>query len=776
MTTEVAPPLAAGRLKLREVLGEGGVGTVYLAYDERLDVERAVKVLANERASNQVQRQRFLTEARIQARLRHPNIVEVYDIEDDGTQVYLVMELVAGGSLWDRLKTEGPMPPAEAAAAAAGILRALEQAHALDIVHRDIKPHNILITDRGVPKLADFGVAHLPSDEHSGVTRTGVVMGTWSFMAPEQRASSRRVDPRSDIYAVAATLYTLVTGHTEPDLFDFEQDSPIFERLPEPLRPVIHRATRYDRDERYPDAHTLREDLERCLPALDGTAAAPWPTLSATDAPDAAHHLVKPGRRAVPTTQDRPKGGDEDREARSGTLVPTPAEVERLLATPGARSAGATYSDDGHTMELPPGGAPRPDIAPAMGQVAGPAADARLDTAEGAVELSIGQGPDAEVQPEQQGFGWTIDDERQLTEEVAVADKEEEDEPIQATWRSAGRIRFLLFLLALVLGSAVVMAAQQGWVEPPAWAVELGLAPSPEGPETSLDSHQQAGREPDLTTNAPTEPPLIDPPISDPPISDPPISDPPISDPPISDPPISDPPISDPKRSETSPDSHQQDGREVDPATSAATDPPITAPAPIAASFPGLDPENSPPSEVHKRIRMLNEQDVWDCYHSALLTNPRLEGSLELHWSVTDGKVYSPKPLRTPDGHQDIGSCVAGAVAGWQYPPWFTNLPRIHTWNLKVIEQTQRLLSPNYAKLYACGSVLAPDEFEAAGRGRLSFVVEEGWVKRVHVEEGFDHPALQQCLGETAMQWRLPSYGRGQFNLNLTLEMVMEGE
>ena len=759
MTTEVAPPLAAGRLKLREILGEGGVGTVYLAYDERLDVERAVKVLATDRATNQVQRQRFLTEARIQARLRHPNIVEVYDIEDDGTQVYLVMELVGGGSLWDRLKAEGPMPPAEAAAAAAGILSALEQAHALDIVHRDIKPHNILMTDSGVPKLADFGVAHLPSEEFGGVTRTGVVMGTWSFMAPEQRASSRRVDPRSDIYAVAATLYTLVTGHTEPDLFDFEQDSSVFGRLPEPLRPLVHRATRYSRSDRYPDAASLREDLERCLPILEGSVAAPWPTASATDAPDAANHLALGNRGVGPTTQDRPKArsGDEDKEARSGTLVPTPAEVDRLLATPSARHIGATYSDDGHTMELQQAGAPiRPE----------------LDTAAGAVQLPIHDDPPPAEEPEHRGFGWTIDDERQLTEEVAAhrdepAD-EHEDEPIHATWRSAGRIRFLVFLLALALGSALTVAYQQGWIQAPAWVAELGLTPAP-APEPSQPA---PGATPVVTpgTAAPVDTTPTTRPAQALPTSPPQAhhAEPPATE---EDPAPVEPTSVDPPDPPGTVDPGTGEPVSVDP----PVDPPVDQPepVPVAASFPGLDPDSSPPSEVHKRIRMLNEQDVWDCYHSALATNPRLEGSLEMHWGVSEGKVYSPKPLRAPEGHQDIGACVAEAVSGWQYPAWFTNLPRIHTWNLKVIEQTQRLLSPNYAKLYACGSVLAPEEFDTAGRGRLSFIVEEGWIKSVHVEEGFDHPALQQCLQETAMQWRLPSYGRGQFNLNLTLEMVM---
>ena len=698
------------------------MGTVYRAYDERLDVVRAVKVLATERASNQVQRQRFLTEARIQARLRHPNIVEVYDIEDDGNFVYLVMELVGGGSLWDRLKAEGPMPPAEATAAAAGILGALALAHELDIVHRDIKPHNILITDSGVPKLADFGVAHLPSEDNAGVTRTGVVMGTWSFMAPEQRASSRRVDPRSDIYAVAATLYTLVTGHTEPDLFDFETDSEIFRRLPEALRGVVHRATRYERDERHDDAEGLRVDLEACLPALEGVPAAPWPTISATDTPE-AHGFAQAGAGGVPTTQDRPRSArsEPDKEARSGTLVPTPAEVERLLATPGGRRAGVTYSDDGHTMELQPSSPTRPE----------------LDTAEGAVELPIDASPDQADSPEPGAIGWTIDDERQLTEDVHTPD--DDDEPIEATWRSAGRIRFLLFLLALAMGSAGVVAHQQGWITI------------------------------DLSSFFPSDPIVVEPPATtEPPAPGEPEPEPTI---PATTQPVpvrvqpAPTPLPEPEEPSVEPDPVEPDPVQPDPVQ--------PDPAPAAASFPGLDPDSSTPNEVHKYVRNQNEQDIWDCYHSALLTNPTLEGSLEMHWGVSAGQVYSPKPLNTPEGHQDIGSCVARAATDWQYPAWFTNLPRIHTWNLKVIEQTQRLLSPHYTQLYSCGAMLKPDQLPTLGKGRLFFVLEEGWVKQAEIVDGFDHEGVQQCLHDAAKSWRLPAYGRGQYNLNLTLEMVV---
>ena len=746
MTTEVAPPLAAGRLKLREILGEGGVGTVYLAYDERLDVERAVKVLSRDRASNQVQRQRFLTEARIQARLRHPNIVEVYDIEDDGNQVYLVMELVLGGSLWDRLKVGGPLPPGEATRAVVGILNALEQAHALDIVHRDIKPHNILITDGGVPKLADFGVAHLPSEEHGGVTRTGVVMGTWSFMAPEQRASSRRVDPRSDVYAVAATLYTLVTGYTEPDLFDFELDSSIMQRLPEPLRPVVHRATRYARSQRYPDAVTLREDLERCLPALEDSEAAPWPTVALTEAPDAAHHVGMAGRAPVATTHDRPWGAgeDPDKEARSGTLVPSPAEVDRLLATPPSRGAGVTCSDDGHTVELQHQGYARPGE----------------DTAEGPVALPIDGDSDAGHSDGAGPANWTIDDERQLTEEVARVD---DDEPVHATWRSAGRIRFLLFLLVLAVGSAAVVAYQQGWIVTPSGPADVEPVPAdPAAVDPAPAGAQNVpASDPGALQAQPAAPPVSTSPPASLPAADP-ASDPAATDPqPAGDPGVDPEPVGDPESA-------------ADPEP--AADPgPTTDPEPVVPSFPGLDPETSAPGDVHRRVTMLNEQDVWDCYHEALLTNSQLEGRLEMHWGVSEGQVYSPKPLNTPKGHQDIGSCVATAAAGWQYPSWFTSLPRIHAWDLSPATQTGRLLDGVRGELTRCGDGLTPEEIESFGRGRLDVEIEDGWVRTARVVQGFEHEGLQKCLVDIALGWRLPPYGRGYHYFNLALAVVPVG-
>ncbi len=719
MSSEVAPPLAAGRLRLRRILGEGGVGTVYLAYDERLDVVRAVKVLAAERSSNQVQRQRFLTEARIQARLRHPNIVEVYDIEDEGGQVYLVMELVEGGSLWDRLKETGPLEPTEGVAVAIGILAGLEQAHAENIVHRDIKPHNILVSNQGVPKLADFGVAHLPSEELEGVTRSGVVMGTWSFMAPEQRASSRRVDRRSDIYAVAATLYTLITGHTEPDLFDHELDTEVMERLPEVLRPVLHRATRYARSQRYPDAHSFREDLERCLPALMGVPAAATPRAGTpADAPDAAHHIALAARGPVATTQDHSVvAASEDR---SGTLVPSAAEVERLLATPSgaAARAGATFSDDGHTMEL---------------QAPLPASQGPESTADGAVELPIDD-PEEVSPPSGDAVAWTIDDEREL--EGEGAEPEEADDLPE--WRPAGSRRFQAFLLGLVLATLGVVVYQQQ-------LLELLFPAAVERPDVG---------EP---TPPPPEPEPVEP--------DPqPVKPKPEPVKPKPDPePVPEPgPEPDPVEPKPDPDA------------TPVPDPEPERPPPVPSNYLGLDPELDGPAVVHDRVKKHNEGDIWDCYHQALLVNPRLEGTLSLRWEVQEGAVTSPM-LVAPQSHVDIGRCAVEAVSGWQYPPWFSGMPSIQSWELDVVDQTQRFVDKLDVMHSPCRAGFTDEEIAAFGTGKINIDVEGGWVRSVVIAEGFENQPLQDCLRTDALGWRFPPYGRGVFWLIFTLAPPSEG-
>ncbi len=211
-------PLANGRYRLLEPLGVGGMASVYKAWDERLRCHRAVKLLSPEMASKANLRKRFEAEAQTMARLHHPNIVDVQDVGSDGERLFIVMEYVPAGSLMDYLNANGPMPPRMAVEALLPVLAALQEAHDNGVVHRDVKPHNVLVTMGGRPKVTDFGIARITSEDMS-MTKTGSVMGTWGFMAPEQRISARKVDGRADVYAAASTLYCLLTNETPVDLF-----------------------------------------------------------------------------------------------------------------------------------------------------------------------------------------------------------------------------------------------------------------------------------------------------------------------------------------------------------------------------------------------------------------------------------------------------------------------------------------------------------------------------------------------------------------------------
>ncbi|MEI2624882.1 MAG: serine/threonine-protein kinase [Giesbergeria sp.] len=203
-----------GRYELLEEIGEGGMATVFRARDPQLRREVAVKVLFPHLAKRADVVRRFAREARAAAALEHPNILRVLDVGvPDGTSTappYLVMELIRGQSLAEFCQAHGPLPPEHAAAMIAQIADALRLAHAAGIVHRDIKPANVMATRDGRLLLADFGVAHVATDE-SLVTRTGALLGTPAYMSPEQ-AAGEDITAASDVYSLAVTLYQMVTG------------------------------------------------------------------------------------------------------------------------------------------------------------------------------------------------------------------------------------------------------------------------------------------------------------------------------------------------------------------------------------------------------------------------------------------------------------------------------------------------------------------------------------------------------------------------------------
>jgi serine/threonine-protein kinase len=209
----------ADRYELGPVLGEGGMARVYRGLDRQLRRPVAVKVLAPPFDRDRSFVERFRREARAAAGLSHPNIVAVFDSgSDDGTH-FIVTELVEGETLAERLKRDGPMPPAEAVAVSVDIARALAAAHERGLIHRDIKPGNVMVLPDGRVKVVDFGIARAAGSDT--LTGTGVVLGSTAYLSPEQ-AGGQPVDERADLYALGCVLYEMLTGHVP-----FRADTPI---------------------------------------------------------------------------------------------------------------------------------------------------------------------------------------------------------------------------------------------------------------------------------------------------------------------------------------------------------------------------------------------------------------------------------------------------------------------------------------------------------------------------------------------------------------------
>lgn len=249
-----------GRFQLRERLGDGGFGQVYLAYDPRLDRDVALKVLKQPEPSDRVM-ERFFREARAVARLDHPNIVAVHDAGCEDGRCWVAYQLVSGRPLWwyrDRQR----MDPTTAARIIRDLADALSHAHSMGVVHRDIKPGNVMIDDRGRARLIDFGLARR-SDVNSDLTRDGVVVGTPTYMSPEQAIGlSRQADERSDVYSLGVLFFELLCGRRPHDLQGSSSEA-------KPGAPETHLAL--------PNARSINRSVPRRLAAICATAMSARP-------------------------------------------------------------------------------------------------------------------------------------------------------------------------------------------------------------------------------------------------------------------------------------------------------------------------------------------------------------------------------------------------------------------------------------------------------------------------------------------------------------------
>ena len=288
--------IIAGRYELQELIGTGGSAEVFQARDLRLNRPVAVKLLKPLLATDAEYLSRFEREATSSASLNHPNVVAIYDYGQDGTQTYLVMEHVTGGNLKERIVQRGRLSAAEAISVATQVLSALVVAHGLGLVHRDVKPQNVLFGVDGTAKLADFGIVQ----DASGGQLTGEMMaiGSAAYIAPEQ-ATGQRVGPGADVYGVGLLLYEMLTGKAPFEdgsgmqiAYRHVNETPTSPRtlnpdIPVALDRVVMRALEKTPADRFPSAQSMIDSLRgipiagAMIDAMDGFATRPMPRVGA---------------------------------------------------------------------------------------------------------------------------------------------------------------------------------------------------------------------------------------------------------------------------------------------------------------------------------------------------------------------------------------------------------------------------------------------------------------------------------------------------------------
>jgi eukaryotic-like serine/threonine-protein kinase len=330
----------AGRYRVEGRLGVGGMSTVHLAFDQRLERYVALKLLAEHLADDPTFVSRFRREALAAARLVHPNIVQVFDfgLDESHHQHFIVMEHVSGHSCAELLRDRGHLDTEQAVDIVGQACRGLDYAHRNGVVHRDVKPGNLLVSDADVVKLADLGIAR--ATDQSSITQVGSVLGTAAYLAPEQ-ARGEEAGPRADIYSLGVVTYQLLSGRLPYEANSLselalkqqrESPTPLGElnpRVPPELDQAVRIALAIDQESRYGDAITfseaLRNGIQGLAPLGAGAATVHLGTNAATrmlptrDDPTAATRMAPP--RAAP-----PRGTPRATPARARQLEPLPAQ------------------------------------------------------------------------------------------------------------------------------------------------------------------------------------------------------------------------------------------------------------------------------------------------------------------------------------------------------------------------------------------------------------------------------------------------------------------
>ncbi|MET9507216.1 protein kinase [Streptomyces flavidovirens] len=388
--------VAGGRYQLRDLLGEGGMASVYLAYDSALDRQVAIKTLHTELGREQSFRERFRREAQAVAKLSHTNIVSVFDTGEDeldgALMPYIVMEYVEGQPLGSVLQADiaqyGAMPTDKALKITSDVLAALETSHEMGLVHRDIKPGNVMMSKRNVVKVMDFGIARAMQSGVTSMTQTGMVVGTPQYLSPEQ-ALGRGVDARSDLYSVGIMLFQLVTGR-----LPFDADSPlaiayahvqeepvapssINRSVPPGVDALVARALKKNPNERFPSAAAMRDECARvsgsgqagAAPVIiaggpsqsgSGVGSAVFPPVDQTGYPQSGNVQTpyQPTPPPGPYGPHTPAPGP----AQPAYGYPTPAPAQAPYATHGMQQQGGQHQG-GQTpppYTMSPGTSPNP--------------------------------------------------------------------------------------------------------------------------------------------------------------------------------------------------------------------------------------------------------------------------------------------------------------------------------------------------------------------------------------------------------------------------------